>query len=334
VGLTRRRALLAVTAALALLGTTACGPDDEVDEPVSVDETTTTEGDAVTGIGGSQHLAFMRSADAGFELVVEDLVDGGEQVVRTSDVPFAQVDVDADGVVAWAQEAGGETYEVGIATRADEDPVLVDAPDVACPRWRDDGSLLVVLRGEPDRLAIADPATGAREELAIDLQGSVCAAPAGLDHAVFPRPLGGETYGPEGGEIVRVALDDGEEDVVGHIPAECWANDVSVSPDGTRLAAGVLCEDGAGTEPSGLYVGSMDDDLTPLVAESEVAAPASVRYQYWAPSWSADGTTIAYHRYDPAGPRGATQIWTVSANGGDPAPHGPIGQVGPALSTG
>jgi hypothetical protein len=246
---------------------------------------------------------------------------------------LGSVDVRADGAVAWAEVDSDDLSSVHVMRDLDSEPVVIAGEDVACPRWRADGSLMVtVVHSESSgSLAVADIETGETgDPLPVRLGLPVCASPAGPDAVVFVRPVG-ETYGAGGAEVIRADTHDRSERVVGHIPPYCWANDLDASPDGSALAAGVLCGPEVSAEQNALYVGSMRDDLAPLVADNTADTAYGQTFQYWRPSWSADGSAIAFHRIDPARPSGnraSVEIYDASGDEADPR-HG---LSSPALS--
>jgi hypothetical protein len=342
-GLTRRGALAAVGTALLLLAASACTGDESdhtaprTDEGAATESSSTTEADGGDLIGGSRYLAYSRLSAARDhdQLVVEDLLHGTEEVVTTTDMPtyIGTVAVSAEGAIAWAQTLeNGETLGVTIRSSPTGAPVRVDAEEADCPHWIDDGTLLVTTfpdSGDP-ALAVVEPSTGASEVLPVELGGAVCAVPAGADQVVFPRPVGRRTYGSGGAEIIRISLDGTGEEVVGHIPSYCWANDLAVSPDGSALAAGVYCGPEVTADEYGLYVGTMGDDLTPLVAENGHGDAREDAFQYWGPTWSADGTVVGYYRTEPRSRTRLPHIWVADPTGGRPIEHSAGGS--PALS--
>lgn len=314
-GLTRRRALAAAVALLLLTGAACTDDGDETAE-----STTTTTTTVPPGLGGSRFLAHVEPGETIDRIVREDLV---EDATATAQHLFEHIDdvaVSPSGALAWTELLpDSDITQVRFTLDVDAFPTASSAPDAGCPAWLPDGRLVVTWTHDDGTVAVAevDPQTGITEDL-FPLAEAVCVEPAGPDHLVVARAVG-EPYGPGGAEVVRMRTDGSGEEVVGHIPPYCHANDVAVSPDGQQLAAGVYCGPEA-LDAIGLYTGTLDDDLAPRVAEGPDGGDPATRFQYWHPSWSADGALIAYHRTDG----GATPpgIFTVEATGGDPEPRG------------
>ena len=315
--------------AVLLLALVACtdGDDDAASSTTTTTEApTTTEpagppdpdvSDAPTAAegphGGSRYLAYVRAVgDEAAQVVVADLARGTTRVVATTTRAGAgEPAVSPTGRVAWV---AGEGAAARLVIDGPYRPVEVADPTAGCPQWLPGGDLVATVEADGGTLVRVEPTTGAVAPLPVDLGGAVCAAPAGPDHVVFPRAIG-ESYGPGGSEIVRAALDGSTSEVVGHVPGLCYANEIRATAGGDRIAAGVLCEpDRSG---AGIWVGSLDDDLAPLVAENPPGTTTPDGSQYWSPTWSADGSAIAYQRSDQTGPRSASgHIWLADGTDG------------------
>lgn len=311
--MTRARPLLVALAVLA--GTAACtsadGDDDSTASTTTESSSPSTTGDtAGDELGGSRYLVVNTFDDErSNQLVLRDLPAGTEEVVVSHpDHTYTGVDVDAAGTVAWREERDGDGRVV--VRRRGGEPVVVEDVRAACPRFLADGRLLVLLDdGDASEVAVADPATGAVDEvLPVGIGTPSCPAPAGPDHVVFPRPLGAEPYGPEGAVVVRMRLDGSDEEVVGSVAGGCWPLDVSADVAGEQLAAGVVCEDARLT---GLYRGTMADDLRLVHGENDDPDPAQALVATH-PAWSGDGTVLAFDRTDQSGPRPATSLWLLT----------------------
>jgi hypothetical protein len=330
VGLTLRRAR-AATLALLLLTGAAC-TDDGRDEAAPA-ETTSTAPTTTTSptFGGSRYLAHIESGVGDDRIVREDLADGTTATPQNLFDELDDVAVSPSGALAWTEILPQtDVTHVRFALTVDAFSTASSAPDAGCPAWLADGRLVVTWIHDDGTVALAevDTQTGITEDL-FPLAEAVCVQPAGPDHLVYPRAVGESSYGPGGAEVVRVRTDGSDEEVVGHVPPYCYANDLATSPDGRQLAAGVFCGAEA-LDDIGLYVGSLDDDLAPLVAEGPDGGLRDHRFQYWHPSWSADGTVIAYFRTD--GGATPSRIFTVAAAGGNPEPRGPGGRTTPSFS--
>jgi Tol biopolymer transport system component len=87
-----------------------------------------------------------------------------------------------------------------------------------------------------------------------------------------------------------------------------------LGPDGETIAVDAICDDPA---DNGIWLARVvDGSFTRLIGENAFGAPQSNSVlQYWKPSWSADGSTIYFHRVAPEGSPAA--IWAVEVRTGD-----------------
>ncbi|HEV7723387.1 MAG TPA: hypothetical protein VGO60_19010 [Iamia sp.] len=288
-------------------------------------------------IGGSRFVARVEpdpDPEGGGRLVVEDRETRTERVVadrRDATPSYPQVSADGQ-VVAWSESTGdSDATNLVIRTGGALD-VRADAPNAGCARWMADGRLLatVFTGGDTGHLVLVSPADGSVEDLPIELEDAVCAAPAGADHVVVPVVVG-EPFGPGGYDLVRYSLDGRHGEQVGHLPGGCSTNAIATDPAGTRAAVSLYCDD---TSRNAIWVVDLDGGARPLVAENEIGAEFAASAQYWDPAWSADGTVIAYQRSEP-GPddeRNISHIWLVTVATGATALLGEQAAFAPGLS--
>lgn len=339
----RRRALLAVV--LLVLAGAACTSDTSDDaaprtgEGSATDPPTTTEADGGDLLGGSRYLAYVRRTDeGGDELVRRDLRTGQERPVRSHDpgaTVFSDVAVSPTGALAWGlTTAGRESGGVQLLPAIEDTPVHVAGFDVDCPQWRVDGVLsYTTTQDDRTRVIVADGETGEYlGAVPYDLPDHDCGALSGADDVLFARSVGDEPYAPAGAEIVTVAVDGSQEEVVGHVAGPCWPMFLAGSSDGSHLAATVYCAPGEGPDRWGVYVGTMGDDLRPLVAENEPDADPETAYQYGSPSWSADGSVLVYSRSETVDGQRQSRIFSVEPAGGDPIELVPASAYSGSLS--
>jgi Tol biopolymer transport system component len=318
-----------VTAALVILGTLAAAlPAD------------------VSGhFAGTNGRIVYHNADAAWSLCT----DGSNRALHAS--TYGEVDVSADGkkLVYVTKESDGYRLILHDLTTGGKITVLSHPTSTAVmgerPRISPDGTKIAVLADTdyplPDKDQrqphVIDVATGQRTELVHD--------PRYGNSAGVTSPV---AWSPNG-QLILWAADDTEADdgyrrlyripATGGTPARVTSDPAPVnepdwSPDGTKIAVTRWAETSPSPSKPGIWVMNPDGSGGQYVREgSETVGTSTKRKSHSEPSFSPNGSKIAFRSSDTDVDFGAGHIWTMNVKGENAFDTGQRGSY-PRWSTG